>query len=40
VEEVFNKTATILRETLEDKLKQIKKRDIKKDETYRIQIDK
>jgi len=34
VEEVVNKTAAILRETPEDKLNQIKKREIKKDEIY------
>lgn len=37
VEEVVNKTAAILRETNEDKLNQIKKREIKKDEIYLYQ---
>lgn len=37
VEDVVNKTAAILRETNEDKLNQIKKREIKKDEVYLYQ---
>jgi len=39
VEDVVNKTAQILRETNEDKLSQIKKREIKKDEIYLYQPD-
>lgn len=37
VEDIVNKTAAILRETNEDKLSQIKKREIKKDEIYLFQ---
>ncbi len=37
VEDVVNKTAVILRETNEDRLTQIKKREIKKDEIYLYQ---